>query len=260
MALFVAFALFLIGVLSGLAWRRGRNKGPKAYLVAKSNHKSVWSFHYGPASVIPIRETLRVSPRSAADSPLSQLIPEDIEAKEQQVKKEKEAQAEEPQILEKEGRPQVNQQPDGAASATAETAVSSTDGKPSDVIEEVAKETPAAQLLSSRHAPGTKLNVLDMPGTDEAATAKNQATAAAEVKPVVGEEPVMAATANAEDAPVPATLFTNPLTEATGTKNDEANRQAAVELRKRKRAALRTGTDGQKAALAALITEAAAPG
>ncbi|UOQ83226.1 hypothetical protein [Hymenobacter sp. 5414T-23] len=195
-----------------------------------------------------------------AESPLSQLIPEDIEAKEQQVKKEEESQAEAPQILEREGRPQLNQQSDDAASATVETAVSSTYGKPSDVIDDVVKETPGAQLLSSRHAPSAKLNVLDMLGTDGTATAKNEATAAAELKPVVGEEPAMAASANAEDAPVPAMLFTNPLTEATGTKNDEANRQAAVELKKRKRAALRTGTDGQKAALAALITEAAAPG
>ncbi|MCC2548505.1 hypothetical protein LJY25_18805 [Hymenobacter sp. BT175] len=260
MALLVAFALFLIGVLSGLAWRRGRNKGPKADLVAKSNHKSVWSFHYGPASVIPIRETAKVSPRSGADSPLSQLIPEDIEAKEQQVKAEETARVEEAQALENEVRPQPTEQADEAASTPAATAVSSTATIPKEAKEDPVRDTPAAQLLSSRHAPGAKLNVLDMLGTDEAATAKIQATAAAEVNPGVGEEPAQPAGAKAEDAPVPATLFNNPLTEATGTKNDEANRQAAVELKKRKRAALRTGTDGQKAALAALITEAAAPG
>lgn len=257
MALLVAFALFLVGVLSGLAWRRARNKGPKADLVAKSNHKSVWSFHYGPSSVLPIRESAKESPRSAADNPLSQLIPEDIEAKEQQVKKEKEARDEEAQELEKEGQPQFDQHPDESESATAETAVLSTDGKPSDVIDDPEKETPAAPLLSSRHAPGAKVNVLDILGTDEAAMTKAYATAATEVTPVVGEEP---ASANAEDAPVPQRLFTNPLTEATGTKNDEANRRAAVELKKRNRAALRTGTNGEKAALAALITEAAAPG
>ena len=77
------------------------------------------------------------------------------------------------------------------------------------------------------------VNVLDMLGIDNAATA---------------------------EATVPQALYSNPLTEATRTKNDEANRQAAVELKQRNRAALRTGTDGQKAALAALIKEGPVPG
>ena len=260
MALLIAFALFLIGVLSGLAWRRAKNKGQLADLVARSNHKSVWSFHYGPASVLPIRDTANVSPPSAADSPLSQLIPEDIEAKEQQVKAEEAARVEAAQTLENEGQPQPTGQPDEAGSTSAATAGSSTDATPPQVKEGPAKETPAAQLLSSRHAPGATVNVLDLLGTDAPAVAQSPATAAAEVKPVVGEEPAQPASTDTEDASVPQTLFTNPLTEATRTKNDEANRQAAVELKRRNRVALRTGTDGQKAALAALITETAAPG
>ena len=259
MALLVAFALFLIGVLSGLAWRRAKNKGPKADLVAKSNHKSVWSFHYGPASVIPIRENAVASPRSAADSPLSQLILEDIEAKAHQVQAEEAARVEEAQALENEGWPQPTEQPGEAASTPAATAGSSTATTSKEDKEDPAEETPAAQLLSSRHAPGAKVNVLDLLGTDEPAVAKGPATAAAEVKQGVGEEPAQPASADAENTPVPQTLFTNPLTEATRTKNDEANRKAAVELKKRNRAALRTGTDGQKAALAALITETTAP-
>jgi hypothetical protein len=250
MALFIAFALLFIGVLSGLAWRRTKSKGKKPDLVAKSNHKSVWSFHYGPASVLPIRETT-VSPRLAADSPLTQLIPEDIEAKEQQAK------AEEAQAREKESRKQVS---DEADSTVVKTGESSTAATPPDGKEDPAKQTPAAQLLSSRHAPGAKLNVLDILGTDEATGAKVQVTATAEGKPVPEEEPAKAASTAPEGDAVPQTLFANPLTEATHTKNDEANRQAAVELKKRKRAALRMGTDGQKAALTALITETAAPG
>lgn len=259
MALLIAFALFLIGVMSSLAWRRARNKGPKADLVAKSNHKSVWSFHYGPASVIPIRENAIVSPRSAADSPLSQLIPEDIEAKEQQVKAEETARVEEAQAPENEVRLPPTGQSNKAASTPAATAESSTDSIPKEAKVDPAKETAAAQLLSSRHAPGAKVNVLDLLGTDEPTVAKGPA-AAAEVKPGVGEEPAQSASADAENTSVPQTLFANPLTETTRTKNDEANRKAAVELKKRNRAALRTGTDGQKAALAALITETTAPG
>jgi hypothetical protein len=99
-----------------------------------------------------------------------------------------------------------------------------------------------------------------MLGTDEAAVTKTEATAATEGKPVAGEGPTQSATTDVEETSVPPALFSNPLTEATRTKNDEANRQAAVELKKRNRAALRTGTDGQKAALTALITETATPG
>ena len=260
MALLIAFALFILGVLSGLAWRRAKNKGQQADLVAKSNHKSVWSFHYGPASVLPTREAANVSPRPAADSPLSQLIPEDIEAKEHQVKAEEAARYESAQALEKEGQHHADAQPDEPDSPVAATTASSADATPPKVQDGSAKEPPAAPLLSSRHAPGAGINVLDLLGTDEAPVAKAQAIAATMVMPVVGEEPAKPASADAEDAPVPPTLFTNPLTEATGTQNDEANRRAAVELKKRNRAALRTGTDGQKAALAALITETAAPG
>ncbi|QNE42274.1 hypothetical protein F1C16_21855 (plasmid) [Hymenobacter sp. NBH84] len=187
---------------------------------------------------------------------MTQLIPEDIEAKEQQVKVEDATRIEETQALTKEGRQQLSEQQDEENSTPAQTAVSSTDARPPDVEDAPEKETPAPPLLSSRHAPGARVNVLDLLGTDEAAVTKGQEAAAAEVKPVVGEEP---ASEDAEDAPVPKALFANPLTEATRTKNDEANRQAAVELKKRNRAALRTGTDGEKAALAALITKGAAP-
>lgn len=258
MALFIAFALFLIGVLSGLAWRRAKNRGQKADLVAKSNHKSVWSFHYGPSSAVSIREMAKASPRPAADSPLTQLIAEDIDAKEQQAKAEKAARDEPTQSREHHGPQQPNEQPDKNDSAAAEIAVSSTAAKTSNGENGPAPETSAAPLLSSRHAPGPKVNVLDMLGTDEAA-AIGQAPAAAEVKPAAGEEPTLSVTVATEDDTVPQTLYANALTEATRTKNDEANRKAAVALKQRKRAALRTGTDGQKTALAALITEATAP-
>ena len=258
MALLIAFALLFIGVVSGFAWRRSKNKGKKTDLVAKSNHKSVWSFHYGPASVIPIREMTTASPTPAADSPLTQLIPEDIEAKEKQVKAAEAARIESAQALATEGRQQLSGQPGEEPATTAQTAVSPTDARPPDADDDPENE-PAAPLLSSRHAPGARVNVLDLLGTDEAAVTKDQATAAAEVKPLAGEGPAKPASGDAEDAPVPHTLFANPLTEATRTKNDEANRHAVVELKKRNRSALRTGTDGQKAALAALITEGAAP-
>ena len=238
MALFVALALFLLVALSGLAWRRIKGKAKGVDLVAKSNHKSVWSFHYGPATILPKREpTTKASP-PAAGNPLSKLMPaEDLQLQEEQAKTAAAAGADAAQHAQTEQLPQATQQ-----SAEPEAA----DGQ----------EAPTAPLRSSRHAPGTKLNVLDMLAADKLAAAAEPA--AAEVAPAPQEAPAVAAAA--AEPTVPQTLFTNPLTEVTRTKNDEANRKAAVALKQRNRAAFRTGTDGQKAALAALITEGTAPG
>ena len=237
MALLVALALFLLVALSGLAWRRIKGKAKGVDLVAKSNHKSVWSFHYGPATILPKREpTTKASP-PAAGNPLSKLMPaEDLQLQEEQAKAAAAAGADAAQHAQTEQLPQATQQ-----SAEPKAA----DGQ----------EAPTAPLRSSRHAPGAKLNVLDMLAADKLAAAE---PAAAEVAPAHQEEPAVAAAA--AEPTVPQTLFTNPLTEVTRTKNDEANRKAAVALKQRNRAALRTGTDGQKAALAALITEGTAPG
>lgn len=256
MALFVALALISLAVLSGLAWRRIKGKAKRADLVAKSNHKSVWSFHYGPASILPARKPAETGPPLATDSPLSKLMPaEDLRVKDELAKAEAMAHADA-------GQPTEKAQPSGArldgvesalAEATVSAAASSSEreGAPK-------KMAPAAQSLSSRHAPGAK-NVLDMLGTDEVDTARVGAPGITAVMPAVGEEPVAPDDIPTKDDTVPQTLYANALTEAPRTKNDEANRQAAVALKQRKRAALRTGTDGQKTALAALITEGAAP-
>ncbi|SMB79278.1 hypothetical protein SAMN00120144_3105 [Hymenobacter roseosalivarius DSM 11622] len=237
MALFVALALILLGVLSGLAWRRIKGKARSIDLVAKSNHKSVWSSHYGPATILPKREPVTTVPPPAAGSPLSKLMPaEDLRVQEEQAKAAARA--------------------DAAPGAEPEQQQEQAAKQPNEPEDVTRKEAPTLPLRSSRHAPGAKVNVLDMLGTDKAA-ATGRKPAIADATPVAVAAP--SAAAPTDDA-VPPTLYANPLTEATRTRNDEANRQAAVALKQRNRAALRTGTDGQKAALAALITEGAAPG
>ncbi|TYZ06120.1 hypothetical protein FY528_19535 [Hymenobacter lutimineralis] len=111
-----------------------------------------------------------------------------------------------------------------------------------------------APLQSSRHAPGAKVNVLDMLSTDRTDPAVAPATA--EAATAADSEPAEPEAAG--EATVPQAIYSNPLTEATRTRNDEANRKAAAELRKSNRAALRIGTDSQKAALTALIKEGSA--
>ncbi|GAA3979741.1 hypothetical protein [Hymenobacter antarcticus] len=232
MALFIILALFLLGVLSGIAWKRIKSRAKKVDLIAKSNHKSVWSFHYGPAPVIPVREPATAAPALTPDNPLSQLMPEeDFRAKEEQEIADEAARVEAAQAAEREETRVAFPAADEQAPAAEPEAPES-----------------APLLASSRHAPGA-FDVLALVGNDVPAPAP---AAVAASQPVAASVPL-------DDEKVSQAIYDNALTEATRTKNDAANRQAAAELRKRKRAAFQAGTDGQKAALTALITETNAP-
>ncbi len=232
MAFIVVFTLFLLFALSGLAWRRIKSKSKPADLVAKSNHHSVWSFHYGPATILPSREVVAPSPPPATGNALARLMPdEDQRVQQEQARAAAAADSE----ATKNRTAEQAQQPDTPGLASG-------------------KDAAAAPLQSSRHAPGAKVNVLDILGTDR--PAPTVAPATAEAATVADSEP--AEPEAAREATVPQAIYSNPLTEATRTKNDEANRKAAAELRKSNRAALRNGTDSQKAALTALIKEGSA--
>ena len=232
MALFIILALFLLGVLSGIAWKRIKSRAKKVDLVAKSNHKSVWSFHYGPAPVIPVREPATAAPALTPDNPLLRLMPEeDFRAQEKQAIADEAARVEAAQAAEREETkvafPAADEQAPAAESEAPES---------------------APLLASSRHAPGA-FDVLALVGNDVPAPAPAAGAASQSV----------AASVPLDDEQVSQAIYDNALTEATRTKNDAANRQAAAELRKRKRAAFQAGSDGQKAALTALITETNAP-
>ena len=114
-------------------------------------------------------------------------LPRIGEVKEEQAQAEAIARAEAAQPAEK-------AQPSGARlegveSALAEATVSAAAANSSEREGAPKKMAPAAQLLSSRHAPGAK-NVLDMLGTDEVDAARVGAPGITAVMPAVGEEPV----------------------------------------------------------------------
>ncbi|WP_426491403.1 hypothetical protein [Hymenobacter sp. 102] len=206
MAFIVVFTLFLLFALSGLAWRRIKSKSKPADLVAKSNHHSVWSFHYGPATILPSREVVAPSPPPATGNALARLMPdEDQRVQQEQARAAAAADSE----ATKNRTAEQAQQPDTPGLASG-------------------KDAAAAPLQSSRHAPGAKVNVLDILGTDR--PAPTVAPATAEAATVADSEP--AEPEAAREATVPQAIYSNPLTEATRTKNDEANRKAAAELRK----------------------------
>jgi len=233
MAFIVVLTLFLLFALSGLAWRRIKSKSKPADLVAKSNHCSVWSFHYGPATILPSREVVAPSPPSTPGKALARLMPD-----------------EDQRVQEEQARAAAAADSEGARNSATEQAQQPDTPEPP-----AGKDAGAASLQSSRHAPGAKVNVLELLGTDRTESAA--APAPAEAATAAGSAPAEPEAAG--EATVPQAIYSNPLTEATRTRNDEANRKAAADLRKRNRAALRTGTDGQKAALTALIKEGSAP-
>lgn len=274
-ALFVILALFLLGVLSGLAWKRIKSRAKKVDLVAKTNHKSVWSFHYGPASVLPVREPAKAAPALSPDNPLSQLMPqEDFEAKQEKEIAEEAARIEAEQMAEREAA-QVPAPVAAAEDAAEESAAALVEkpagepvSKPADVpLPEpttAPADEPAPPLLSSRHAPGATANVFDVMaqlGNDGPAPARPEAPAAA---PVGASVAVAAAvpqpgtdTAAGDEEPVSQAIYDNPVSPSSPapTKNDAANTQAAVALRKQNRAALQARLDAQKTAMSVFTTD-----
>ena len=284
-ALFIILALFLVGVLSGIAWKRIKSRAKKVDLVAKSNHRSLWSFHYGPAPVVPVREPAKAAPALTPDNPLSQLMPqEDFEAKQEKEIAEEAARIEAEQMAEREAAQApapVAAAAENAASESAPALVKEPDREPAggpaatptteptDQPVTAPANAPAPVLLSSRHAPGATVNVFDVLGqlgNDEPAPARADAPESAAVPasvetPVVGapgaaSQPV-AAPAALDDEPVDQAIYDNPVsaTTAAPTKNDKANTQAAVTLRQHNRAALQARLDAQKTAMSAFTTD-----
>ena len=252
MALFIILALFLLGVLSGLAWKRIKGRAKKVDLVAKSNHKSVWSFHYGPAAVIPVQEPA-APPPLAPDNPLSLLMPEeDFRAKEEKEIADEAVRVEAAQAAERE--------------ATQEALPAADELGPA-----AEPEAPdlAPLLISSRHAPGATVNVFDvlaLVGNDAPVTASSEAPESAPVDVAVEAAPDTApqpvpATASLDDEPVGEAIYDNPVspTTAAPTKNDAANTQTSVTLRQRNRAALQARLDVQKTAMSAFTTDTKKP-
>lgn len=244
----VLFVLVVGGALVALVcWRIWGSRGKKPVLVAKANHKSLRSFHYGPAP-----EALVAAPTAApelpADSMLLQLLPEeDFKARQEQ-----EIQAE----ADRNEAEEIAQREPLTEPAAVETAVES--------AAPVEAEEPVPVLLSSRHAPGATVNVFDvlaLVGNDAPASASIEApepapVTAAEEAAVAAPQPV-AATEPPDDEPVGDAIYDNPVspTRAASTKNDAANTQASVMLRQRNRLALQARLDAQKMAMSAFTTE-----
>ena len=254
MALLILFTLFLLGALSGLAWKRIKGRARKVDLVAKSNHKSVWSFHYGPPPVIPVQEPAAAAPPLAPDNPLSLLLPEaDFRAKEEKATAEEAARVEAAPAAGREATP-------GALPAADELGPAA----------EPEALDPAPLLASSRHASGATVNVFDvlaLVGNDAPVPASSEGPkstppesasvdAALEAAPDAAPQSVPA-TLTLDDEPVGEAIYDNPVspTTAAPTKNDAANTQASVTLRQRNRAALQARLDAQKTAMSAFTTD-----
>lgn len=225
-ALFTGLILLpLLGLVCLLWWRfGGSGKGKEIVLVAASNHRSLKRFHYGPGPAPPAMESAAAPPPKTRN-PLSQLLPEE------------------------DFRAQAEKKPPSAAGTEAspqELAEPATKSPPTVAEKELAA---VPQPTSPRPASNATVSVLDVLAVDAPAapTAAKWPAAVAEATPP--------SSAAAEDESVAESLFDNPLTAATPTKNDEANRLTAAALRRRNRAALQAASARQLAALTNLLAE-----
>ena len=268
-------ALLLAALLRWVYAGKRKERLTRESAVAKTNHESVRKFHYGPA---PAPEPLAAAPVLAPDNLLSQLLPEeDFRANEEKEAANEADRAEAEQVAEREAAQTLAPlavAPAAAAGAAAGKPIPALVEEPAAVLAGEPVTVPAAGpagepmpvLRSSRHAPGATVNVFDVLGllsNDAAAAGGSTVSEPASAAAPLTAAPTMAASTAAGTAGdserVAQAIYDNALTEPTGTKNDVANRQAAAELRKRRRAAFQAGTDGQKTALTALITETNAP-
>lgn len=229
--LFLVLGLLLLLLLAALVWWRFKGGGqPKAEApVAATNHKSLPSFHYASAPAAPQFAPAAAAPPLAATSPLALLLPEDEFFRQQQLELQAEAdraEAEEMALRER-------AQPPTAASVTAET------------TNEIAPSAAAAPAPTPPDGASATASVLDVLSPDERPTA-SPAAAETPTGPAEPEE-------DAADDTLAESIYDNPLTSPTPTRNDEANRLAAVALRQRKRAAIMAKSGNQKTALAALL-------
>lgn len=217
--LFLLLLLVFVALLALLWWRfKGSGKPKEVVQVATTNHKSLRSYHYGPAPLPPVMAPSVAAPPLATNSPLAMLMPEeDFRAKEEQ-DLQAEADRQEAAQMEQREREQVLVVVAAADKVAAETPV------------------PAVPAIAAPPA-SIAASVLDMLGI---ADQLSSVTAA------VADD-------DSDDDSVAEALYDNPLTTATLTKNDVANRRATVELRQRRRAALTAKSSDQKATLATLL-------
>jgi len=219
--LVIAPAVALIGLLM---WRfRSTSKGEKEVVTATSNHKSVKSFHYGPAQILPTA----AAPPPAENNALSQLMPKEDFLQKQQKEIQEEA--------ERRGGKAKRREEEEAERHKAE-ASSQTSTKPAATTSTTESETEEKAAPVGRPQPASAaVSVLDTLHLD-----------------------VLPATATAlEDEAVPDAVYDNPLGAAAAapTKNDTTNRAAQIELRKRQRAAMQKQSAGQKDILTSLLAE-----
>ena len=229
--LFVLLILVPIIGLLGLLWLRFAGKGKQQAAVATNNHSSVVRRHYGPA---PMLAPQVAAPPLAAGNPLSQLMPEeDFRA---QAEKDNQAEADRLEAKEAELRQ--------AAEATADQPGHPEVAAPAT---EESQPVPAAASApgSALPAVGTAVSVVDALGVDEPAP--------------VAAKTLPPAAATPEDDTVAESLFYNPFSVPAPTNNDRANRNAAAELRRRTREAIKAETAGDRTALTNLLAKNNAP-
>jgi len=214
-ALVLAPAVALVGLL---VWRfKSTQKEGKGVVIATSNHKSVKSFHYGPAPVLPNP----VAPPLTENNALSQLMPEEDFLQKQQKESQEEADRLEAKEAERREVAEAAIHPSTKPAATTRTTESATE----ETAAPVGRPQPASATVSV-------LDTLNLDVVPATATAS-------------------------EDEAVPDAVYDNPLGAAAAapTKNDTTNRAAEIELRKRQRAARQKQSAGQKDVLTSLLAE-----
>lgn len=220
--LVLAPAVALIGLL---VWRfRSTSKGEKEVITATSNHKSVKSFHYGPAQILPTA----AAPPLAENNALSQLMPKEDFLQKQQ--KEIQEEAERLEAKEAERR---------------------------EVEEAERHETAVASQTSTKPAATTSTNESATEETAAPVGRPQPASATVSVLDTLNLDGVPATVTASEDEAVPDAVYDNPLGAAAAapTKNDTTNRAAQIELRQRQRAAMQKHSAGQKDILTSLLAE-----
>jgi len=230
--LFIGLILLpLLGLACLLWWRfRGSGKGKEVVSVADRNHRSLKRYHYGPGPAPP--ETASTAGPALTNRPPSSQLPPTENLR---------TSAEQKLPLPQSAIQAVRSSAAGTAKSSQEVIE-----VPSAVAD---KKLTAVPQPSSRPASKTTGSVLDVLGVDAPA-----APAAAQLPaPVANATPPFVAAP--DDEPIAESLFDNPLTAATPTQNDEANRLIARELRRQNRAALQAATAGQQAALTSLLAE-----
>lgn len=218
-ALFILLVVLPTGALSGLIWWRFKGSGRTKVEALVATRNHPSLRTFHYGPALVVEPAVVAAPPLAPGSPLAHLMP----AEDFRANEEQKTPA---GAIRREAEPT-------AARAAAEPASPETTGA-------AASQAATNRNSTARPAAAGVVSALDVLGTDE--------------QP--GPEP---AAASIGDDSIAESLFDNPLTQAANTRNDAANRLAAVELRQRRRAAVQAGSLGQKSALNALYPGHPAP-